>query len=112
VPERQPHPALEHTRLFLWVSTPPNQYFFFVLPFSLSSFPTAARPARRAAFSCARFVILEQGKIYPMMSGHNAICVATALLESGMVRAVFKNSAAHGALFATVAQKKLYTRHV
>ena len=57
-------------------------------------------------------MILEQGKIYPMMSGHNAICVATALLESGMVRAVFKNSAAHGALFATVAQKKLYTRHV
>jgi len=31
------------------------------------------------------FVILEQNQIYPMMSGHNAICVATALLETGMV---------------------------
>ena len=31
------------------------------------------------------FVIAEQNKIYPMMSGHNAICVATALLETGMV---------------------------
>ena len=25
------------------------------------------------------------GKIYPMMSGHNAICVATVLLETGMI---------------------------
>ena len=31
------------------------------------------------------FVIAEQNAIYPMMSGHNAICVATALLETGMV---------------------------
>jgi len=31
------------------------------------------------------FVIGEQNKIYPAMSGHNTICVATALLESGMV---------------------------
>jgi proline racemase len=31
------------------------------------------------------FVIAEQNKIYPMMSGHNCICVATALLESGVV---------------------------
>ena len=31
------------------------------------------------------FVIAEQHAVYPMMSGHNAICVATALLESGMV---------------------------
>jgi proline racemase len=31
------------------------------------------------------FVIAEQNFIYPMMSGHNAICVATALLEAGMV---------------------------
>lgn len=31
------------------------------------------------------FVILEQNKIYPAMSGHNTICVATALLETGMV---------------------------
>ena len=30
-------------------------------------------------------VIAEQGFIYPMMSGHNIICVATALLESGKV---------------------------
>ncbi len=31
------------------------------------------------------FVIAEQNAIYPMMSGHNTICVATALLETGMV---------------------------
>lgn len=31
------------------------------------------------------YVILEQNKIYPAMSGHNTICVATALLESGMI---------------------------
>ena len=31
------------------------------------------------------FVIAEQNKIYPLMSGHNCICVATALLESGLV---------------------------
>ena len=31
------------------------------------------------------FVIGEQNKIYPAMSGHNTICVATALIESGMV---------------------------
>eukprot|EP00747_Dinoflagellata_sp_TGD_P129979 gnl/TRDRNA2_/TRDRNA2_174766_c0_seq1.p1 gnl/TRDRNA2_/TRDRNA2_174766_c0~~gnl/TRDRNA2_/TRDRNA2_174766_c0_seq1.p1 ORF type:complete len:384 (-),score=63.53 gnl/TRDRNA2_/TRDRNA2_174766_c0_seq1:83-1234(-) len=31
------------------------------------------------------FVIMEQNKIYPAMSGHNAMCVATALLETGMV---------------------------
>lgn len=30
-------------------------------------------------------VVAEQGKIYPAMSGHNVICVATALLETGMV---------------------------
>ena len=30
------------------------------------------------------YVILEQGKIYPAMSGHNTICVATALIETGM----------------------------
>ena len=35
-----------------------------------------------AAFA---FVIAEQNKIYPMMSGHNTMCVATALLETGMV---------------------------
>jgi len=31
------------------------------------------------------FVIMEQDGIYPMMSGHNTICVATALLESGLI---------------------------
>lgn len=31
------------------------------------------------------YVIMEQNKIYPLMSGHNTICVATALLESGMI---------------------------
>lgn len=31
------------------------------------------------------YIILEQGKIYPAMSGHNTICVATALLETGMI---------------------------
>ena len=31
------------------------------------------------------FVIAEQNRIYPMMSGHNTICVVTALLETGMV---------------------------
>jgi proline racemase len=31
------------------------------------------------------FVIAEQNKIYPAMSGHNCICTATALLEGGMV---------------------------
>ncbi|KAH8090189.1 trans-L-3-hydroxyproline dehydratase [Aureococcus anophagefferens] len=29
----------------------------------------------------AGFVIAEQAKIYPLMSGHNTICVATALVE-------------------------------
>ena len=31
------------------------------------------------------YVILEQNKIYPAMSGHNTICAATALLETGMI---------------------------
>eukprot|EP00403_Amphidinium_massartii_P027151 CAMPEP_0178392888 /NCGR_PEP_ID=MMETSP0689_2-20121128/11908_1 /TAXON_ID=160604 /ORGANISM="Amphidinium massartii, Strain CS-259" /LENGTH=361 /DNA_ID=CAMNT_0020013471 /DNA_START=33 /DNA_END=1114 /DNA_ORIENTATION=+ len=31
------------------------------------------------------FVVMEQGFIYPGMSGHNCICVATALLETGRV---------------------------
>jgi len=31
------------------------------------------------------YIILEQGAIYPLFSGHNTICVATALLETGMV---------------------------
>ena len=33
------------------------------------------------------FVIAEQGEpgIYPLMSGHNAVCVATVLLETGLV---------------------------
>ena len=31
------------------------------------------------------YVILEQDKIYPLFSGHNTICVATALIETGLV---------------------------
>mmetsp|Transcript_4585 Transcript_4585/g.8518 ORF Transcript_4585/g.8518 Transcript_4585/m.8518 type:complete len:355 (+) Transcript_4585:118-1182(+) len=30
-------------------------------------------------------IVAEQNKVYPSMSGHNCICVATALVESGMV---------------------------
>ena len=46
--------------------------------------PSRCRPPTRpeAAFGV---VVAEQGKIYPAMSGHNVICVATALLETGMV---------------------------
>ena len=33
------------------------------------------------------FVIAEQGEVWPMMSGHNIMCVATALLETGLVGA-------------------------
>jgi proline racemase len=36
----------------------------------------------QAAYS---FVIGENNFVYPMMSGHNTICVVTALLETGMV---------------------------
>ena len=50
----------------------PCQNADYVLP------PT--RP--EAAFG---FVIAEQNAIYPAMSGHNALCVATALLETGRV---------------------------
>jgi len=32
------------------------------------------------------FVIAEQGGVYPGMSGHNCMCVATALVERGLVR--------------------------
>eukprot|EP01041_Mallomonas_annulata_P012749 gene12749-26849_t len=32
------------------------------------------------------YVIMEQNKIYPLMSGHNTICVATALLESNLIK--------------------------
>jgi len=32
-----------------------------------------------------QYVIGEQNKIYPLMSGHNTVCVATALLECGVV---------------------------
>jgi len=33
-----------------------------------------------------QYVIGEQNKIYPLMSGHNTIATATALLESGVVK--------------------------
>jgi len=40
-------------------------------------------------FQCSdgkiQYVIAEQNQIYPLMSGHNTICVATALLETGVV---------------------------
>jgi proline racemase len=32
-----------------------------------------------------QYVIGEQSKIYPLMSGHNTMCVATALLETGVI---------------------------
>ena len=35
----------------------------------------------------AAFVIAEQAKVYPLMSGHNTICVATALVECGLLPA-------------------------
>ena len=50
----------------------PCQNADYVLP--------STRP--EAAFG---FVIAEQNAIYPAMSGHNALCVATALLETGRV---------------------------
>jgi len=53
----------------------PCQNVNFVLP------PTGCYPS--AAYGV---VIAEQGKVYPAMSGHNMMCVATALLETGMVR--------------------------
>ena len=34
------------------------------------------------------YVIGEQACVYPLMSGHNTICVATVLLETGMVEMV------------------------
>merc|ERR1719410_130781 len=50
----------------------PCQNANFILP------PT--RPD--AAFG---YVIAEQNAVYPAMSGHNTICVVTALLETGMI---------------------------
>lgn len=41
-------------------------------------------PSRNPACEKA-FVIAEQGGVYPLMSGHNCIAVATALLETGIV---------------------------
>lgn len=32
------------------------------------------------------YIIAEQNKIYPLFSGHNTICVATAVLETGLVQ--------------------------
>ena len=31
------------------------------------------------------YIIAEQNQIYPLFSGHNTICVVTALLETGVV---------------------------
>ena len=55
----------------------PCQNANFVIP------PTGCHPT--AAYGV---VIAEQGHVYPAMSGHNLMCVATALLETGMVRMV------------------------
>eukprot|EP00438_Fugacium_kawagutii_P013026 Skav214741 [mRNA] locus=scaffold3176:143359:144339:- [translate_table: standard] len=52
----------------------PCQNANFIFPPS-GDFPTAAFGV----------VIAEQGRVYPAMSGHNMMCVATALLETGMV---------------------------
>ncbi|GMI25924.1 hypothetical protein TeGR_g14883 [Tetraparma gracilis] len=65
---------LDHLRKLL-ITEPrgyPCQNVDFILP------PTDPR----AAFG---FVIGEQAKVYPLMSGHNTICVATVLLESNLV---------------------------
>jgi len=35
--------------------------------------------------AAAGYIIAEQNRIYPLFSGHNTICVVTALLETGMV---------------------------
>ena len=32
------------------------------------------------------YIIIEQGSVYPMFSGHNTICVVTALLVSCTLR--------------------------
>ena len=40
---------------------------------------------RRRRPPSLQYVIAEQNKIYPAMSGHNTICVATALLETGVI---------------------------
>ena len=53
----------------------PCQNANFVIP------PTGCHPT--AAYGV---IIAEQGHVYPAMSGHNLMCVATALLETGMVR--------------------------
>ena len=52
----------------------PCQNANFVIP------PTGCHPT--AAYGV---VIAEQGRVYPAMSGHNLMCVATVLLETGMV---------------------------
>ena len=44
--------------------------------------PPSAAAGDRAAYGV---VIGEQNKIYPLFSGHNIICTATALVETGMV---------------------------
>ncbi len=35
------------------------------------------------------YIIAEQNAIYPLMSGHNTICVCTALLETGRIEMEF-----------------------
>jgi proline racemase len=54
-----------------------NANFVFDESSSSSSSSSPSRPLQ--------YVIAEQNKIYPLMSGHNTICVATALLECGVI---------------------------
>ena len=69
----------EHDDLRTLLITEPRGY-----PCQNVNYIVAPSPGSAAAYG---FVIAEQGNpgIYPLMSGHNAVCVATVLLETGMV---------------------------
>lgn len=74
--ERMMQPDLDVFRKLLLLEPRgyPCQNANFILP--------ASRSCPSAAFGV---VIAEQGRVYPAMSGHNMMCVATVLLETGMV---------------------------
>lgn len=59
-----------------------NLVFPLTKPSTASSSDTQTLAQQNCPFG---YVIMEQNKIYPMMSGHNTICVATALLETGKI---------------------------
>lgn len=69
----------KHDDLRTLLITEPRGY-----PCQNVNYIVAASPGSKAVHG---FVIAEQGEpgIYPLMSGHNAVCVATVLLETGMV---------------------------